>query len=70
VPCDPTDPVHVITPLAVGATGVVLGSTLLVVGIRNRSRYLDWRRQDGRMALHPSFGASARGVFIGLRGSF
>ncbi len=68
--CSGADPAFVIVPLTVGATGVVLGSTLMVVGIHNRSRYLDWRRQDGRVVLHPAFGAGTRGAFIGLRGSF
>jgi hypothetical protein len=67
---DPTDPVFVIIPLAVGATAMALGSTLMVIGIRNRSRYLDWRRADRRMVLRPTGGASARGVFIGLSGQF
>jgi hypothetical protein len=68
--CGEVDPVFVIPQLTIGATAMALGSALMVVGIRNRTRYLDWRVRDNRMVLQPTGGASARGAFIGLSGRF
>lgn len=64
------DPAFVIIPMTIGATAMTLGSTLMVVGIRNRSRYLDWRRKGRRLVLQPTGGASAHGAFIGVGGRF
>jgi hypothetical protein len=57
--------------LASTGAGMLLGTTLIVLGARQRTRYMSWRSDHGYpVRLRPSGWASARGFGVGLQGQF
>ncbi len=69
--CIDGDPTTAALLLATSGAGMLLGTTLTIVGAERRTRYMSWRAARGRpIQLRPTGWASPRGVGFGLQGQF